>query len=575
MKKDPIVNCHTHIFTADHVPPYLAKTLVPDIFYWVFHLGFFIGRFRWWYNGPGKWRYSSQAKRWQKKWYRISMCISRSKLFNFLYWLIGTWIFIQLLFFSLDHITNLLSGNETYKAVRNFLVSYRIYIVTINLAYSLLFYFTLFIFFPSLRSLLIFTLKKLIRFLGMLPGKETKKLAARYLNIGRHAFYRRQEGIFINLRDQYPSGTRFIVLPMDMEFMQAGKVKENYLTQIDKLAAIKANKTYGPLIHPFIFIDPRRIVKDKSFFNYSVQDGEVILNPECRVKQLIEDQGFAGFKLYPALGYYPFDKNLLALWKYAQQKNLPIMTHCIRGTIFFRGEKDPAWDEHPIFEQASAKDIFEPLLLPQIKNVDFCNNFTHPLNYLCLLDEQLLIKVLSRCGDKETQSLFGYTENCTSLSSNLSQLKICLAHFGGEDEWLRYFELDRDKNSTQVVKHPDHGIDFRTNKDLKERKGKLEQLWKYCDWYSIICSLILQYENVYADISYISHDNAIHALLKRTLREENTKLRKRILFGTDFYVVRNHKTEKQIIADTFGGLNTEEFDIIARENPKSYLARLP
>jgi predicted TIM-barrel fold metal-dependent hydrolase len=531
--------------------------------------------FRWWYNGPGKWRYRSLAKRCQKLWYKASMYISRSKFFNFLYWLIGIWLFIQILFYTLDHVTNLLSGNKTYQMVRDFLITNYIYVLTVSFAYTLLFFFILFAFFPSLRNLLFFMLKKLIRFLGMLPGKETKKLASRYLNIGRHAFYRNQEGIFGNLRDQYPMGTSFVVLPMDMEFMQAGKVGEDYLTQLNKLAEIKASKTNGPLIHPFIFVDPRRIARDKSFFNYSINNGELLVDPGCRVRQLIEEEGFAGFKIYPALGYYPFDKDLLALWKYAQQKKLPIMTHCIRGTIFFRGEKDPAWDEHPVFEQATERDHYEPLLLPQTRNIDFCNNFTHPLNYLCLLDEELLIKVLSKCRNSEIQSLFGYTENCTALKSNLSELKICLAHFGGEDEWLRYFELDRDNYSTQVIKYPDHGIDFRTSKDLEERRGKLEQLWKYCDWYSIICSLMLQYDNVYADISYISHDNAIHALLKRTLREENKKLRQRVLFGTDFYVVRNHKSEKQIMADTFGGLSSEEFDIIARDNPKSYLARLP
>ncbi len=82
---------------------------------------------------------------------------------------------------------------------------------------------------------------------------------------------------------------------------------------------------------------------------------------------------------------------------------------------------------------------------------------------------------------------------------------------------------------------------------------------------------MLQYDNIYSDISYISHDNAIHALLKRTLQQENTRLRQRVLFGTDFYVVRNPKSEKQILADTIGGLSEEEFDLIARTNPRTFL----
>ena len=41
--KDPIVNCHTHIFNGDHVAPLLAKSIVPSPFYrllnfkWIFY----------------------------------------------------------------------------------------------------------------------------------------------------------------------------------------------------------------------------------------------------------------------------------------------------------------------------------------------------------------------------------------------------------------------------------------------------------------------------------------------------------------------------------------------------------
>ena len=80
---------------------------------------------------------------------------------------------------------------------------------------------------------------------------------------------------------------------------------------------------------------------------------------------------------------------------------------------------------------------------------------------------------------------------------------------------------------------------------------------------------MLQYENVYADLSYIIHNTEIFPLLKQTL--QNEKLQKRTLFGTDFYVVRNHLTEKEMLANTQANLSKEEFDNIARENPINYL----
>ena len=82
---------------------------------------------------------------------------------------------------------------------------------------------------------------------------------------------------------------------------------------------------------------------------------------------------------------------------------------------------------------------------------------------------------------------------------------------------------------------------------------------------------MLQYENVYSDISYILHDEAIFPLLKQTLQHDNGKLRRRVLFGTYFYVVRNHKSDKQIVTDTLAELDEEEFDLIARENPRASL----
>lgn len=54
MPKDPIINCHTHIFTGDHVPPYLAKTYVPAPFHYLLPLRPFVLFFRWWYGGPAR-----------------------------------------------------------------------------------------------------------------------------------------------------------------------------------------------------------------------------------------------------------------------------------------------------------------------------------------------------------------------------------------------------------------------------------------------------------------------------------------------------------------------------------------
>ncbi|HRG94013.1 MAG TPA: hypothetical protein PLZ10_13745, partial [Chitinophagaceae bacterium] len=133
-------------------------------------------------------------------------------------------------------------------------------------------------------------------------------------------------------------------------------------------------------------------------------------------------------------------------------------------------------------------------------------------------------------------------------------------------------EKDRDNYSSQLNENPAKGLDFFNDNENKPSPAKTEQIWKGADWYTIICSMILQYPQVYADISYILHQNTlVTPLLTQTL--QNPGLRKRVLFGTDFFVVRNHNSDKDLLGLMMGGLREADFDVIARENPREYLEK--
>ena len=108
-----------------------------------------------------------------------------------------------------------------------------------------------------------------------------------FLSIGD---FKSQLEIFKYLQNFYPTGTRFCVLPMDMQFMQAGTPKQSYISQLDELALIKQDPAYKDFIYPFIFVHPER----KGILDI--------------VKKYMEEKGFAGIKMYPPLGYYPFDE---------------------------------------------------------------------------------------------------------------------------------------------------------------------------------------------------------------------------------------------------------------------------
>ncbi|REA63674.1 hypothetical protein DSL64_04360 [Dyadobacter luteus] len=587
--KHPVINCHTHIFTSDYVPPHLAKTFIPEPLHRIFSLGWLVPAAKWWFNSnssPYKWPY----QRWYilliQTLYRIRIGIARSRILSAVKFVVGL-IIAASIFYELKKLYFPVIESDQhilFKAVNlltGWLESAGMLIITNSWFLKSVLLILLLTFFPSGRNLLIFLMRRTIWFFKILPGKQTFALISRYINIVMLARYKDQFRIFSRLRSQYPKGSAMVVLPMDMEYMKAGKPIKSYETQMKELARVKAN--HKDFIYPFIFVDPRRITDERSveskelFFDYEIQDNKVKLRP-CFIKTYIEVHKFSGFKIYPALGYHVFDERLLALWKYAADNNLPIMTHCIRGTIFYRGDKKKDWDQHPVFEQyegnqddtPSVAEHFRPLLFKQTKPIDVQEIFTHPMNYACLLKREWLAVIVAKSQDPKVKQLFGYDQQRGTISCGLEELKICFGHFGGEDEWLKYFERDRDSWGQQLQRYPLRGISFISENGKTPDRRKPEKLWKYADWYSLICSMMLQHPNVYADISYILHDTQkILPLLKQTLC--HPELRRKVLYGTDFYVVRNHKSDKQMLAEMMNGLSTEEFDQIARLNPRTFL----
>lgn len=565
----PITNCHVHIFNSEHVPPYIAKKFLWWPFYLLLHLPTIIALYRFSMRVRSLW-YNPRFIRVRLLRYLYKVTFFRNFLVTALRYGVGLWLTVVTFFILFKWVSTLTPPenstilqyiNNTYSALRpvipdtNVLLDVSIVIVTL-------------LFIKMGRNFIFYILSKVWKFFGLLPGKKTKELISRYIQIARFALYRGQTGIFSKLKGQYPEGTKFVVLSMDMSYMKAGKVKSDYYNQ---LADLKSLKEKNPeIFHPFIFVDPRRIIEDSSFFGYSIDaTGNVVLDPDCIINEYINVHKFDGFKIYPALGYYPFDEALLPLWKYAADNGIPIMTHCISGVIYYRGTKKTEWDYHPVFKQNTGDGSYEPLMLPQKRNEDFSINFTHPLNYLCLLDERLLREVVSK-SSLAVQELFGFTHIDTPLKHNLSNLKICLAHFGGEEEWKRFLESDRSQYFHEFNNHPLRGINLSHNSQGLFSWDKLEASWKFIDWYAIICSMMLQYPNVYADVSYILYTHSILPLLRRTI--QNQQLGAKVLFGTDFYVVRNHNSDFELTTNLVGGLTKSEFDIISRDNPTSYLA---
>lgn len=558
-----ITNCHTHIFTGDQVPPLLGKTLIPWPFYYLANIKWMIAIVR------------SVKKGWLRAiYFQIKIPVDR---FVFWYqgitehllitkivaWVVKFFITAVNTLFMLSFLRRFFVDEKgIVRKVIDFVFSNPV-CVNINSIHWVLkigFILISIIFIKWVRNIARLLLFAALKFLKEVMGSGNVQLLKRYYNIALLSRYKYQQDIFEILRKSYPNNTEFVVLPMDLDYIKAGKAKQNYLQQLAELIKLKQNPTHNLVLKPFVFADPRRIAEQPQYYNTII---------DC-----LENKGFSGIKIYPALGYYPFDKNLLELFLYACEKGVPILTHCIRGIIFYRGLKKKEWDEHPIFTENNFGNI-QNLRLKQFENIDFINNFTHPLNYLCLLDPDFLKIVFFnlKTNTVEDKALttklykqYGFikkdTAETSQLEKDLRKLKLCFGHFGGEDEWAKYIERDRNDFDNSFVRNP---LFFQKFKNPVYRQ------WNEETWYSIIRSIIMNpdYPNIYADISFIIYDERIISLLKSSLTVPH--LKDRILYGTDFYVVRQKGTDKKFWTDIQAHLSPAEINLITDANPATFL----
>jgi predicted TIM-barrel fold metal-dependent hydrolase len=147
------------------------------------------------------------------------------------------------------------------------------------------------------------------------------------------------------------------------------------------LAELKKNPEYADTLIPFIAADPRRD------------------NLAQLVTDYIDNHGFGGIKLYPPLGYFPFDARFDELFRVAEDRQIPIITHCSRGGICTREKITEEMRIHPKTKKK----------LKGRSNATFTDNYTDPENYKWVLEK-------------------------------FNDLKICFAHFGGDVEWRKYLD---------------------------------------------------------------------------------------------------------------------------------------
>ena len=217
--------------------------------------------------------------------------------------------------------------------------------------------------------------------------------------------------------------------------------------------------------------------------------------------------------MYPALGFYPYDPRLEKMYDYAQDMQLPIMTHCTKSGVYFKGELTREQLRPLNMNSNPCKKDY----VTERVNSKFKNNFSHPDNYRDVLD------------------LF-------------PDLKLCIAHFGGSSQMRLAKENPSDKsNWYNIVKDlvaGNHTSQFYTTEERINDTDVAKVAHKKC-------------ANVYTDVSYTLSDSKVYNQLASDLKDEN--IGRKILFGTDYYMTNMEKPEEKVVYDFYKAFREQTF----------------
>jgi len=348
------------------------------------------------------------------------------------------------------------------------------------------------VFGPLIQKILRFKVGRII-ILGIAGSNPWLERYASFVEIGTLTS---QNSIFNDLVNFYPPGSKMIVLSFNMDHMGAGKSEITFEGQIDQLIDIK--KKFPNTCLPFLCVDPRMPFPYKDF-DTMVDYAKQYMN-----------WGFVGLKLYPSLGFYPYDPRLQDLYAYAESAGLPLTTHCTKSGAYYMGDITHAMTDPDNFsKEPFSKSPKPPFKAKGVKNPDFCLNFLHPDNYRDVL-------------------------------ANFPNLKLCIAHYGGSSQVRKSGSKDSWYDLIKAI--------------IMEKKPGTDEY---------------AYPNVYTDISYTLADTGIFDVLKRDINTDH--LGDRILFGTDYYMTQQERKEKKLSTEFANYAGPSTFKKISVDNPERFL----
>ncbi len=297
---------------------------------------------------------------------------------------------------------------------------------------------------------------------------------SKFFDIGNSSYENILDGFF----RYYSKNSIITPLLIDWTYGLKGEIKEDFYSQFASLANLKMS--HPNVVKPFLGIDPRR--------------DEIL---ELVKKHVGSTKEFYGVKLYPPMGFLPSDPKLMPIYEYCEANSIPITTHCSSTGI------------------ASSYKKFH------IEGFRFIDNVEK------LFKEDIKFRFTS-----ESVGYFCSPSNWKVVLNKFPNLYLNLAHFGGENEWKKY--MNNDKNT----------------------------------WVDKIINLILKYPNVYTDISYTFTYRQFFPMLKKMM---SSPLKNKILYGSDFYVSVIEGQFYSFLNNLLIDFSEGELELMAVKNPSNFL----
>ncbi|NLF43366.1 MAG: amidohydrolase family protein, partial [Bacteroidales bacterium] len=237
---------------------------------------------------------------------------------------------------------------------------------------------------------------------------------------------------------------------------------------------------------------------------------------------------FSGIKIYPTLGFFPFDPSLDAFYKYASENNIPLLFHCTRtGSIYIGKQIENLIPRKP------------EMIFPETDKLYHAWAVNAKAEIIARIDryyEKSWVKNNSKGDNGHACDLFSHPQNYVPILAKYPNLKICLAHMGGgqEVEYMNSFG----------------SASCKADKKLKER-------WEVDNknWATFIQDIMKIFPTLYTDISSTNTRLGNKDVLTNikdwlnTDAADGTKLGNRILFGSDYFLTEIDSSEESLYKD--------------------------